>query len=80
MKTPYHSKFKNIEQDHNWFKDWIKRLEKLNNKNYEQIFVSTSIGKTHIFALNRTLENKPTLVIFPGARTTSLFWDSIVSS
>ena len=75
MKTPFHSRFKDIESDQQWFKEWIERLEKLNGKKYEQIFLDTSIGKTHVFALNKNHDDKPTLVIFPGARTTALFWD-----
>jgi pimeloyl-ACP methyl ester carboxylesterase len=37
--------------------------------------IQTSLGKTHVWGLNTNDEHSDTLVIFPGARTTTLFWD-----
>jgi len=69
------SQFKNVEQDKTWFENWVTKLETLNGKRYQRLQVETSLGKTHIWGLNTNDESKESLVIFPGARTTSLFWD-----
>lgn len=69
------SYFKNPSQDIAWFEAWVAQLETHNNKKYHRIQVDTSIGKTHVWGLHTHEESQETLVIFPGARTTSLFWD-----
>jgi pimeloyl-ACP methyl ester carboxylesterase len=69
------SAFKNPVQDLAWFEKWVSQLETLNARTYQRLEVKTALGKTHIWALNTEKENLETLVIFPGARTTSLFWD-----
>ena len=75
MKIKSNSHFKDEEADVTFFRNWVKELEKVNGRKYEQYEISTSLGKTHVWGLN-TKENHPdTLVIFPGARTTSLIWD-----
>ncbi len=75
MKIARTSRFKNPEQDKVWFENWVTRLESLNGKTYESIPLETSLGKTHVWGLNTKNESLEALVIFPGARTTSLFWD-----
>ncbi len=74
MKIKKTSFFKNKEQDLQYLNDWVKRLEKENKRSYESITIETSLGKTHVWGVN-TQANAETLVIFPGARTTALFWD-----
>ncbi|HMW40012.1 MAG: alpha/beta hydrolase [Saprospiraceae bacterium] len=75
MKIHRKSHFKDLSADHQYFQHWVSRLENLNQRKYEQYSVITSLGKTVVWGLN-TLEDYPdTLVIFPGARTTSLIWD-----
>jgi len=69
------SGFKDSATDIAWFRSWVKKLELANNKTYREIPVKTSIGITHVWGLNTDSEAEDTLVIFPGARTTSLFWD-----
>ena len=75
MQIKYKSGFKTPETDIQWFNDWAARLERLNNKRYTRIELQTSLGKTHVWGLNVEKENLQTIVIFPGARTTPLFWD-----
>jgi len=75
MEIKKQSHFKDAEQDKAWFENWIRDLEKENNRQYERIEINTSLGKTCIWGLNTKDESLETLVIFPGARTTSLFWD-----
>lgn len=75
MKIKAKSYFKNEQKDKNYFENWVKELEIINQRVYEKIDVETSIGKTQVYGLNTKAENLETLVIFPGARTTSLIWD-----
>lgn len=74
MKIKRKSGFKNPLQCHAWFREWVSRLEAENGKQYEELTLNTSLGKTAVYA---TGPESPvaTLVIFPGARTSSLFWD-----
>lgn len=67
--------FKDDSKDHAAFDAWVSKLEKDNNRKYERIVIETSLGKTAIWGLHTKNENLETLVIFPGARTTSLIWD-----
>ncbi|MEO6646653.1 MAG: alpha/beta fold hydrolase [Chitinophagaceae bacterium] len=69
------STFKNPAEDHLFFKNWVSKLEKLNQTSYEQIDLNTSLGKTICWAINKSQPHLKTLVIFPGFRTCSLFWD-----
>lgn len=74
MKTKQQSFFKDEQQDFLFLENWVKKLEKANGRKYERIEIDTTLGKTHVWGINNK-ENSDTLVIFPGARTTSLFWD-----
>ena len=75
MKLYNTSKFKDEKADHAYFENWVGQLEKNNGRKYERYEIQTSLGKTVVWG-HQTSENPPnTLVIFPGARTTSLFWD-----
>ncbi len=75
MKISKKSYFKDEKVDHQYFENWVEKLEASNNRKYERFEVITSLGKTHVWGLNTDEPNLETLVIFPGARTTSLFWD-----
>lgn len=74
MQIKRQSSFKDEKKDFLFFDNWVKKLEKSNGREYERIEIDTAIGKTHVWGIN-TKEHLDTLVIFPGARTTSLFWD-----
>lgn len=71
----YTSYFKDEKTDLNYFNNWASQLEKANARTYERYTVSTSLGKTHVWGLNTQQNHADTLVVFPGARTTSLIWD-----
>lgn len=75
MEIKYRSYLKDEAEDKKWFENWVAQLEKINGKNYDSFQIETSLGKTQIYGLNTNDENLETLVIFPGARTTSLIWD-----
>src|SRR5688500_3740799 len=75
MEIKRKSYFKNNNTDLEYFGSWVKRLEKHNKRSYECFEIETSLGKTHVWGLYSKEEYQDTLVIFPGARTTSLIWD-----
>lgn len=75
MEIKRKSYFKNAIQDPMWFEDWVSKLETLNQKKYERLPIETSLGKTHVWGLNTKNTNLIPLVVFPGMRTTPLFWD-----
>ena len=75
MKVKYKSHFKSPASDREWFRDWVKRLEQENGRSYQEITLHTSLGKTTVYGINTDTPLEESIVIFPGARTTSLFWD-----
>lgn len=75
MEIKGKSGFKNPANDLNQFRSWVKKLEAANNRTYREIPVKTSLGLTHVWGVNTDSNATETLVIFPGARTTPLFWD-----
>lgn len=75
MKIKRKSAFKSPDADHLWFSNWVRTLEVANDRKYLSIEVPTSLGKTHVWYLETGPEPSKALVIFPGARTTSLIWD-----
>ncbi|MEO5943783.1 MAG: alpha/beta fold hydrolase [Ferruginibacter sp.] len=75
MKIKSSSFFKEEEKDIAYFESWVKQLESTNRRIYERIEMETALGKTHVWGLNSQDSTLETLVIFPGARTTSLIWD-----
>ncbi|NOT77208.1 MAG: alpha/beta hydrolase [Cyclobacteriaceae bacterium] len=62
-------------EDSKYFENWVVRLEKVNNKKYGRIDLETSLGKTVVWSLSGDKKDLKPLVIFPGFRTCSLFWD-----
>jgi len=75
VKIHKRSFFKDHSKDTDWLQQWVRNLESQNGRTYIPITIQTSLGKTHVWGLNLHEDNAKTLVIFPGARTTSLFWD-----
>ncbi len=75
MQLRKKSGFKNGPKAVEWFGQWVSQLEHLNNKRYERIELKTSLGNTCVWGLNTQDATAETIVIFPGARTSSLFWD-----
>ncbi len=69
------SYFKDPLNDTRYLDNWVKQMEEANSRVYERMEVNTSLGKTFIWGLNTGDTKNETLVIFPGARTSSLFWD-----
>lgn len=75
MKTYSISFFKNPASDDKFIEQWVSKLEQLNNRQYERHNVPTSLGNTVVWSLNSNRTTLPFLFIFPGFRTSSLFWD-----
>ena len=75
MKIKNKSFFKDEKTDRSYFEKWVKQLENNNHRQYERYEITTSLGKTNVWGLYSKEEGLDTLVIFPGARTTSLIWD-----
>lgn len=75
MKIKNKSYFKDEKTDRSYFEKWVKQLENNNDRQYERYEIETSLGKTNVWGLYTKEEHLDTLVIFPGARTTSLIWD-----
>jgi len=75
MKIHSKSYFKDEIADLKYFENWVTQLEKNNNRQYERYDIETPLGKTVVWGLNTKETYADTLVIFPGARTTSLIWD-----
>ncbi len=67
--------FKDPAADHQFIEQWILRLEKLNNRKYRRFILSTSLGSTVVLSHNSDKTFLPCLFVFPGFRTSSLFWD-----
>lgn len=75
MKIKFKSYFKDEKEDFKRFEKWVELLETNNGRKYERLQIQTSLGKTHVWGLNIADKSLETLIIFPGARTTSLIWD-----
>jgi pimeloyl-ACP methyl ester carboxylesterase len=75
MEIKRRSFFKDPRQDLAWFDNWVRELENSNKRIYDSIQLDTSLGRTHVWGLHTQDESLDTLVIFPGARTSALFWD-----
>lgn len=75
MQLKKKSCFKDQQKAVRWFQQWVARLEYLNKKRYARLELETSLGKTCVWGLNTDAATADTIVIFPGARTSSLFWD-----
>ena len=75
MQIKKRSGFKDPEANKTWLKQWVQQIERSNKRIYEKITVPTSLGNTQVYAINTSKNDLETLVIFPGARTSSLFWD-----
>lgn len=75
MKIHRTSTFKDPQQDQQWFLTWVAQIEAENNYRYQHIKLDTCLGKTHIWCINPEAKDYPILIIFPGARTSVLFWD-----
>jgi len=75
MKTYSKSYFKDPASDYQFIEQWVAKLEQLNNRHYERQNVSGSLRNPVVWILNSDRKPLPFLFIFPGFRTSSLFWD-----
>lgn len=75
MKIKSVSYFKNREKAESFFEIWVYEVSKLSGTEYKKIEIETSLGKTVAWGINTEKQELKPFVIFPGFRTSSLFWD-----
>src|SRR5579885_3668558 len=75
MKIKSVSSFREPAKDLQYYEDWIKQLESHNQLSYDRLEIKTSLGNTSIWGINTGNIGLPSLLIFPGFRTSTLFWD-----
>jgi pimeloyl-ACP methyl ester carboxylesterase len=75
MKIHSISSFKNPSEGKVFIENWTLALQQLNGSRYEKITVQSLLGETVIWGVNTENKEMKTLVIFPGFRTCSMFWD-----
>jgi pimeloyl-ACP methyl ester carboxylesterase len=75
MKIKSTSFFKNKEKAESFFKIWVNEVSTLSSTEYKKIEIQTSLGKTVVWGVNTEKPGLKPFVVFPGFRTSSLFWD-----
>lgn len=75
MKAKRNSYYKDSYQDSEWLRNWTRKIEDQNRKRYSSEQIETSIGRTQVWGINTDRKDLQTLVVFPGLRTSALFWD-----
>lgn len=75
MKIKSLSVFRNPAKDTAWYLNWVQQLEKINRLNYHRFDIATKLGNTVVWGINTHRSNAEALVIFPGFRTSVLFWE-----
>lgn len=75
MKIKSTSFFKSREKAERFFETWVYEVSKLSDTVYKKTEIITSMGKTVVWGINTENKELKTMVIFPGFRTSSLFWD-----
>ena len=75
MKINSVSSFKNVPAAIDFFNNWNSRVSAQSGTTYERINLKTALGETVVWGINADRVNLKTIVIFPGFRTCSLFWD-----
>jgi pimeloyl-ACP methyl ester carboxylesterase len=69
------SRFRHHEKDSAWFYNWASRIQSLNKREYKRVDVDSKLGKTIVWTSDVDRKELPALVVFPGFRTSPLFWD-----
>ncbi len=75
MKVHATSVFKAPAEGRAFMENWSRSLLEGNGNPYTKMTVSSLLGDTVVWACNAGQTHLKTLVIFPGFRTCSLFWD-----
>lgn len=74
MKIIRQSFFRDPQTDIQRYYNWVESIEKYTGRKYSKTLINSSLGDTLIWRTGNP-ESKIKLVIFPGFRTSSLFWD-----
>jgi pimeloyl-ACP methyl ester carboxylesterase len=67
--------FKKPKEGKEWMENWVAKMEASNARSYTKISIETALGKTQVYGLNLDENYTESIVIFPGFRTSTLFWD-----
>lgn len=69
------SYFRNESERNTFFERWVKEIAHVSGSEYHQLRLNTKLGTTVVWSIENDKPDAETLVIFPGFRTSSLFWD-----
>jgi pimeloyl-ACP methyl ester carboxylesterase len=69
------SYFKDENLRDTFFEKWTKAVSGVSGSVYRRINIFTSLGSTVVWAIDNNKADAQTLVVFPGFRTSALFWD-----
>lgn len=75
MKVKCKSFFKTGANPEIFFKNWVEKLQALTRTEYKKVEIKTALGKTIVWVINEHMHAAKPIVIFPGFRTSALFWD-----
>ncbi len=75
MKIKSVSSFKDQQGAARFFEEWVNKISALSGTVYDRLDVETALGNTVVWGINTGRTDLKTIVIFPGFRTSSLFWD-----
>jgi pimeloyl-ACP methyl ester carboxylesterase len=75
MKIAGKSYFKDENLRQNFYSEWVNKLSVSTQTKYEKIEIDSLLGKTVIWGINHERTDLQPVVIFPGFRTSPLFWD-----
>ena len=71
----YVSYFRDPAKDREWFEQWARKVMSMTGREFQKETHATQLGKTVVWSYGADRTELPVLVIFPGFRTTPLFWD-----
>ena len=75
MKIKRVSYFKDPESDRAWLEEWAAHMSAFTGNRYIKNAVKTSLGTTVVYTIPESAEQNKPIFIFPGYRTSALFWD-----
>ena len=75
MKIKSTSFFRDPGKAIRFFGTWVHEVSEHSGTAYKRIDINTSLGKTVVWGIHTDKQERKPVVIFPGFRTSGLFWD-----